>query len=102
MGLIRTEIGIAGLLKWEVDEGLPYLRDEFAQRPWLLRAATDWRDDLFVIRVDYEGTDPKRVGQAVLDEVWDCVIACLRCSTHLRFDVISSESISHDSDTNSS
>lgn len=88
--MVRTRVTVSGLLKSEVDEGLPDLLDEFSRRPWLLRASAEWRGELFAVQIETDGTDPEREGQAVMDEVWDCVIACLKCSTELRFSRTSS------------
>ena len=99
MNQVRTEVTISGLLKSEVDEGIADLRKEFANRPWLLNAKTSWEGDLFVVTVDREGSDSKVAGLATIDEVWDCIIACLAYSTDLHFEVRRSERIQQHSDT---
>jgi len=91
MGYVRTEITISGLLKSEVDEGIGDLQTEFSNRPWLLSPTMTWEGNLFVVTIDCDGRDPKLSGLATLDEVWDCIIACLRCSTDLHFEVRRSE-----------
>lgn len=101
MGLVLTEITISGLLKAEVDDGITNLRDEFASRPWMLNPTTAWEGDLFVVAVAYEGSDLKTCGRAAYDEVWDCIIACLECSTNLHFEIRRSEFVARNPDTQS-
>jgi hypothetical protein len=93
---VRTQFSVAGFTKAEVQSGLADLRAEFGQRPWFLSAEAKWDDRrcLLVIVVEREGRSPDSDGpdvRAALDEVWDCVIACLNFeSDGIQFDVESS------------
>jgi hypothetical protein len=93
---IRTQFSVAGFTEVEVQGGLANLREEFGQRPWFLSAEAVWDNSrrLLVIVVEREGQSPEVDGpdvRAALDEVWDCVIACLNFeSDGIHFDVESS------------
>jgi hypothetical protein len=61
---------------------LPDLREELGQRPWFLSAEAVWDSSRrrLVIVVEREGQSPEVGGPDVrgaVDEVRDCVIACL-------------------------
>ncbi len=96
MHRVRTQFSVAGFTQAEVQSGLADLREEFRQRPWFLSAEANWDDHrcLLVIVVECEGPSPDLGGpdvRAALDEVWDCVIACLNfASDGIQFDVESS------------
>ena len=92
---VRTQISVAGLTRQEVEAGLQDLLDEFRQRPWLLDARACWDDHRkrLVMLIEREGDSLAVQGGdtgATLDEVWDCVIACLEFESEIHFDVDSS------------
>jgi hypothetical protein len=89
MAYIRVTIVVRGLTEAQVDDGLSDLLDEFEQRDWLVNPGAEWdveREGL-VVTIDYEGRDAKRCGQAVLEEVQDCITACLRFDSDLRYEI---------------
>ena len=96
---VRTQFSVAGFTQAEVQSGLADLRAEFSQRPWFLPAEVEWDDHrrLLVIVVECEGQSTDVDGpdvRAALDEVWDCVIACLDFeSDGVRFDVESTSMV---------
>ena len=77
--MVRTTISVAGFSESEAREGLPDLRDEFAHRPWIIQPEAVWEPATarLVITVHYEGSGPASSALGALDEVRDCVIACL-------------------------
>ncbi|MGB8355022.1 MAG: hypothetical protein WCD79_14090 [Chthoniobacteraceae bacterium] len=89
MAFIRVTIAVRGFTEAEARNGLPDLLDEFQQRPWLFRPGTVWdaTRNCISITIDYEGRDIKLCGQAVLDEVWDCVIACMQSTSDIHFEL---------------
>ena len=89
MAYIRVTIVVRGLTEPEVADGLSDLIVEFHQRDWLANPSASWdvaRGGL-VVTVDYEGPDAERCGRAVLDEVRDCVVACLDFSSDIQFEI---------------
>ena len=89
---IRVIIVVRGPTKAEVVAGLPDLLDEFKQRDWLTRVSASWeaaRGGL-AITIECEGNDPKLCGDTVLDEVRDCVVACLESSTDICYEIVES------------
>jgi hypothetical protein len=89
MALIRVTIVVRGLTEAQAEDGLSDLLDEFEQRDLLVNPNAEWDDERegLVVTIDYEGRDTKRCGQAVLEEVQDCVTACLRFSTDLDYEI---------------
>ena len=83
MPLVRTNISVLGFNEAEVRSGLHDLVAEFAERPWIIRPSAHWdaKRDRLVVTTHYEGDEPESVSQAALDEVSDCVIACLSFSS---------------------
>ena len=72
--------------------GLPLLKEEFAQRPWLLTTSAQWDQEhsRVVVTVEtevHESCTMDQVKGSVHDEVWDCVIATCPMSGDIRFDV---------------
>jgi len=89
---LRTQISVSGFAQHEVDAGLADLVAEFEQRPWLLAAHVSWdaqrRRLVVVIEREGESLALQDGGTgATLDEVWDCVVACIRSENGLHFDV---------------
>jgi len=82
---VRTQVSVSGFTRPQVEDGLQSLRDEFAERPWLLAADARWDEERqrLVVTIEREGNSLEVHGGATgatLDEVWDCVIACF-CDT---------------------
>ena len=89
---IRVIIVVRGPTKAEVAAGLPGLLDEFKQRDWLTRVSASWdasRGGL-AITIECEGQDATLCGDTILDEVRDCVVACLESSTDICYDIAES------------
>jgi hypothetical protein len=90
MPLVRTNISVLGFNEAEVRSGLHDLVAEFAERPWIIRPSAHWDTERgrLIVTTHYEGDQPERDSQAALDEVWDCVIACLSFSSEgIHFDI---------------
>jgi len=89
MAFIHVTIAVRGFIEAEARNGLPDLLDEFQHRPWLFRPSAVWDTarNCIAIAIDYEGHDTKLCGQAVLDEVWDCIIACLQSTSDICFEL---------------
>ena len=77
--MVRTCIFVSGFSESEVREGLPDLLDEFAHRPWIVHPEAVWEPATarLAVTVHYEGSDPESSAAGALDEVRDCIIACL-------------------------
>ena len=85
MPTIRTIISVAGLTVEEVTASIDDLHTEFMARPWLLKADAKWNAERerLVITIESEGDDLRVDGgdvSGVLDEMSDCVIACIHFS----------------------
>jgi len=86
-----------GFTEAEARKGIPYLLEEFGQRPWLLICDAKWvaQGSKLVISVESEADSLAVLDGAVraahLDEVWDCVIACVEFSSEIRFEVEESQ-----------
>lgn len=83
MGRVRTRIAVTGLAEAEAVAGIPDLLDEFGHRPWLSAYDARWVADgsRLVVTVESDGDGLAVQGGTTgghLDEVWDCVIACIR------------------------
>ena len=79
MAQVRTKISVAGFNNAEIAEGLPDFLAELGERPWLVNAQAEWdaARSLLLVTMETQGNDPELESQGVLDEVWDCVIACI-------------------------
>ncbi len=78
MAQVCTKISVAGFNDGEIAEGLQALLAEFRERPWLNKPRAEWDSGrkLLLVIIETEGDDPRFEAEGVLDEVWDCVIAC--------------------------
>src|SRR5690349_17912361 len=83
MASVRVTLTVSGITEVEVRNGLPNLLDEFQQRPWIITPNAKWDTDrkLVVISVEYENSDIEGCKRAALDEVRDCLIACIQFSS---------------------
>jgi hypothetical protein len=86
MKRVRTRIAVTGFTEAEVNVGIPHLLEEFGHRPWLFAYDAKWVAERarLVVTVESEGNTLEVQGGttgAILDEVWDCVIACLTFSS---------------------
>jgi thioesterase domain-containing protein len=89
MGFVHVDISVRGFSEAEARTGLPYLLEEFQQRDWLLHPSAVWdgANNRLAIAIDYEGNDTKLCGQAALDEVRNCVVACLQSASDIHFEI---------------
>ena len=89
MAFVHVAISVRGFTEAEARSGLPDLLDEFKHRPWLFRPSAVWDAvrSCLVIGVDYEGHDTDLCGRAVLDEVQDCIVACLQTASDIHFEI---------------
>jgi hypothetical protein len=79
VALVRVSVLVSGFTEEEASLGIPSLVDEFQHRPWIIDPNAVWDGDRarLVVRVHYEGEDVEYFSRAAVDEVWDCVIACI-------------------------
>jgi hypothetical protein len=87
---VHVNVILRGFSERESHSGLPYLLGEFQQRYWLLhpRAVWDSTNNRLEIAIDYEGHNTMACAQAALDEVRDCVIACMEFeSEEIHFEI---------------
>ena len=89
MGFVHVNISIRGITEAEARSGLPNLLDEFRHRHWLLNPSAVWDTTLarLTVAIDYKGDDPKLCGQAVLDEVRDCLVATVQTESDIHFEI---------------
>jgi hypothetical protein len=93
MSRVRTRVVVTGFNEAEAKAGIPHLLAEFRQRPWLLAYDAEWvgNESKLVVSVESEGDSLQIQGGTAgghLDEVWDCVIACLNFSSErIQFEV---------------
>ena len=93
MTRVRTRIAVTGFTEHEAREGVPHLLEEFGQRPWLLACDARWEaaGSKVTVTVESEGGSLALQGGtagAHLDEVRDCVIACLNFTSEgIHFEV---------------
>ena len=96
MGNEQVTMHVTGFTHDEVRAGIPDLVAEFTARPWLLNPQVRWNTTnrcLWIqIERDYEDGDPDI--QAMLDDVWDCVIATVSFSSErISFTIVGREAI---------
>lgn len=84
---IRVTIVVRGPTRAEVAGFLPELPDEFKERESLTRASTSWDTSRggLAVTIDCEDQDTTVCADTILDEVRDCVVACLPSSTDIWF-----------------
>lgn len=94
MKQIQTRITVRGISEAVVLNGLADLMHEFEQRPWMGDVRSIWDSKRVALNIDVEGEgeDAESIGQGVLDEVADCIVACI-CLTDetVSFDIEWSE-----------
>ena len=85
--IYKVKISVTGITKAQAEEGLPYLLDEFKQRPWLFETQAYW-DDSTNRLVTIVGYDLDiRLEEGAIDEVGDCVIATMQFDKEIKFDI---------------
>jgi hypothetical protein len=89
MAFVHIDISVRGFTEAEARNGLPDLVDEFQQRHWLFHPTAVWdvTRSCLAIGIGYEGHDMKLCERAVLDEVQDCVVACLQTASDIHFEI---------------
>ena len=83
----KVKISVAGFTKARVEEGLPYLLDEFIHRPWLFDTQAYWENatNRLFIQVGYEFEE--RLEDGAFDEISDCVLATMNFDKKIEFDI---------------
>jgi hypothetical protein len=96
MARVCTKISVAGFNDSEIAEGLQDFIAEFQERQWLANPRVEWDSErrLLLVTIVTEGDDPKFESEAVLDEIWDCVIAYFKFSSErISLDILEAELI---------
>jgi hypothetical protein len=86
MRRVRTRIAVTGFTKAEAAVGIPCILEEFRHGPWYLAFNAEWfeGESKLIVSVDSWGNSLEVQGGitgAILDEVRDCVIACVDFSS---------------------
>lgn len=98
MSFVQARISVFGLTESEVREGMTDLLDELHQRSWIINPKASWdtERECLIVTTHYEGTNTELISRAALDEVRDCVIACLKFSSRgIQFDRESTSIVQH-------
>lgn len=77
MGRVKTIVAVFGFTPDEAAVGLPHLRAELAERGLLRDARWAGAAGRLMVTVETDDRGP-RTSDWHEDEVWDCVIACIR------------------------
>lgn len=86
MPLYRIAVTCDGLTDAEGTPAPSCILEEFRHRPWHQNVRCNWAGGL--LRLEAEN-DCDAKGQALLDEFWDVVIACIKVSTEIEFKIVS-------------
>jgi len=83
--IYKVKISVTGLTRAQAEEGLPYLIDEYHQRPWLFETEAYW-DETTNKLITIVGYDLEiRLEEGALGEVRDCVIATMQFDREIKF-----------------
>ena len=86
MPLYHAILTCAGLTDAEAANAPADIEEEFRRRPWHQNVRCRWDGRLLWLEAD---NDDDEDGEALLDEFWDVVIACVRASGTIRFEIVS-------------
>ena len=86
MPVYHITLTCSGLSGKEGAAAVPCILEEFTHRPWHQNVRSRWQDGLLWLEGESD-YDPK--GEALLDEFWDAVFACLHFSGSVHFDIVS-------------
>ena len=86
MPLYHATLTCAGLTDAEAANVPADVEEEFRQRPGHQNVSCRWDGCLLWLEAD---NDYDEDGKALLDEFWDVVIACVRASGTIRFEIVS-------------
>ena len=77
-------VACVGLTEWEGASAVQCVLEEFAHRPWQDSVKCEWRSSVLRLTAtnDFDAN-----GQALVDEFWDAVHACVSAANPLRFHV---------------
>jgi hypothetical protein len=83
MDLVRTYISVSGFNSSEAGAGIPDLLEEFGERSYIHASGAEWNGDAETIDlwIEIEGDDPDEWRAFAEEQAWDCVIACVNCSS---------------------
>ena len=90
MPLYHTTVTCRGLTDAEGSNAPADIVEEFRQRPWHQNVACKWDSGMLWLEADnnYDAD-----GQALLDEFWDVVIACVKASGTIHFEIVSVQTV---------
>lgn len=94
---VHTRIAVAGFSEEEVAGGRSDFLAELRTRPWLVNPDAQWEPDRgrLVVSIETVGDNPQLESEAVLDDVWDCVIACFSFSSdRISFELLEARLVS--------
>ena len=77
-------VSCSGLSEAEGSAAVADVAEEFAARPWQRNVQCEWRSG--VLRLTATSANDMN-GEALLDEFWDAVIACVATENTIRFQV---------------
>lgn len=80
----RITVACVGLTELEGASAAPCVLDEFTHRPWQESVRCEWRGGVLRLTAT---NDFDVDGQALLDEFWDAVHACISAENSIRFHV---------------
>jgi hypothetical protein len=86
MPLYHATLTCAGVTDAEAVDAPADVEQEFRQRPWHKNVRCRWDGRLLWLDAD---NDYDEDGKALLDEFSDVVIACVRVSGTIRFEIVS-------------
>ncbi len=95
MARVRTKIAVASFNNPEIAEGLQDFLVELGERVWLINPQAEWASarKLLLVTVETEGSDLELEARRVLDEVWDCVIACFNFEFEISFNIMEAKRV---------
>ena len=82
----HTMLTCAGLTASEGKLAPSDIVEEFGRRPWHQNIICKWRNGLLHLEAD---NDYDRNGKALLDEFMDVVVACVKASGDIHFEIVS-------------
>jgi hypothetical protein len=91
MPLYHATLTCAGLTKAEGNSAPPHIVEEFRHRPWHQNVTCKWANGLLHLDAD---NDYDRNGKALLDEFMDAVVACVKASGDIHFEIVSVQRVS--------
>lgn len=90
--MFKTRVACRGLSEVEGVAAPADILEEFTHRPWHKNVRAGWNDNSLWLEAmnDYDAD-----GQALLDEFWDVVIACVDAKGTISFNIEDVAKVSH-------